>query len=198
MRPKAPALLLAAALGLSCARAATDGTPLDPGSPESYPELRRGGDGYWQVDFGQLASFDLVPPKAYVPAYRSRSRVDQFIAPEPQPIDISETDDIAGRIPKMVKALDGHRARVAGFMLPTRLENGLVTDFLLIRSQLTCCYGIPPAPNEWVIVAVHGKGVPQQMDVPIYVYGLLHVGAIFEDHEYAGIYRIDCEKIATQ
>lgn len=169
----------------------------DPNVPESYPELKRDAAGYWQVDFSQLASFDLVPRKAFVPAYRSRSKTEQFFAPEPQPIEISETDNLADRIPKMIMALDGQRVRIGGFMLPIHLDNGLVTNFLLIRSQLTCCFGVPPAPNEWVVVAMSGKGVPQQMDVPIYIYGMLHVGAMFEDHVYSGLYRLECEKVLT-
>jgi hypothetical protein len=113
----------------------------------------------------------------------------------PPPIEVAESDNVIERIPPAIRSLDGQHVRIAGFMLPTHVANGQVTDFLLLRSQLTCCYGIPPAPNEWVVVTAPGKGVPQKMDVPLTLYGVLHVGPMFEDHAYLGLYRLECEKI---
>lgn len=187
-------LLMAIAL-LLVAGAPADGGAAIP-APATFPDLKRGPDGYWQVDFGQLASFDLGPPKSFDPPYRSRSKAEAFFAPPP-PVEIKESDNVIEQVPPMIRSLDGQRVRIAGFMLPTHVANGQVTDFLLLRSQLTCCYGISPAPNEWVVVAVSGKGVPQKMDVPLTLYGVLHVGPMFEDHEYTGLYRLDCEKVVA-
>jgi hypothetical protein len=169
----------------------------NPKAPETYPDLKRGADGYWQVDFNQLASFSFGPPPPEAPEGRLGRGMKPFFAPPPEPLNIPENPGSVEGIPLMVQSLNGQRVRLTGFMLPTRTENGLVKDFLLIRSQLTCCFGVPPAPNEWVVVTIPGKGVPQKMDVPINLYGTLHVGQMFEDHVFSGMYRLDCEKVAV-
>lgn len=182
----------AAVLSPSSSRAA------DSKAPGDYPQLKRTADGYWQADFDTLASFELVPPKVPIPRpNRHESQVRAMFEPQPQRYIVTEEDDLTGRVPPAVQSLDGQKVRVTGFMLPIHLENGLVTDFLIIRSQLTCCFGVPPAPNEWVVVAMKGKGVPQQMDVPSQFYGVLHVGPMFENHEFSGLYRLECEKVVA-
>ncbi len=37
-------------------------------------------------------------------------------------------------------------------MLPVRVEAGLTTDFLPLKNQNACCFGIKPKANEWVVV----------------------------------------------
>lgn len=197
MRANSPKVIRAGLLALlAFALAGLPAAAGDSKSPESYPELKRGSDGFWHVDFGQLASFDLVPPQTFEPPYRSRSKAEAFFSPPP-PIEVKESDNVLERVPPVIRSLDGQRVRIAGFMLPTHVDNGKVTDFLLLRSQLTCCYGIQPAPNEWVVVTVPGKGVPQKMDVPLTIYGVLHVGPMFEEHAFTGLYRLECEKVVA-
>jgi hypothetical protein len=36
------------------------------------------------------------------------------------------------------------------------------------------------------------------MDVPIKLYGTLHVGAVYEDTSFAGLYAVDGEKVAPK
>jgi len=38
---------------------------------------------------------------------------------------------------------------VTGFMLPTKMDKGLVTEFLLVKESMMCCYGVMPKINEW-------------------------------------------------
>jgi hypothetical protein len=97
-----------------------------------------------------------------------------------------------------VRALDGKRVAVTGFMLPVKIENGLAKEFLLIRSPMMCCYGVTPATNEWVVVKMKGKGVAPTMDVPLNFYGTLHVGVVIEEKMFAGLYELDGEKISVQ
>jgi hypothetical protein len=164
--------------------------------PEGPSELERDTDGFWHADFNTLASFELVPPSVPIgrPLHPGNQARDVFL-PQPPKYVVTEEDDLTGRVPKKVQALDGQKVRITGFMLPMHLKDGLVTDFLLIRSQLTCCFGVPPAPNEWVVVSMVGSGVQQQMDTPIQAFGKLHVGAMFENHAFSGLYRLECEKV---
>jgi hypothetical protein len=139
------------------------------------PEIKQGADGYWGVSFANLASFDFTPPP-------------ENAAPKPG----SKSD-----IPASIVALDGKRVRLSGYMLPIKMEDGLVKEFLLIRSPMMCCYGVTPKPTEWVVVKMKGKGAAPAMDVPLHFYGTLHVGVMVEQNVFTGIYRMDGEKVGV-
>src|SRR5258708_1142300 len=82
---------------------------------------------------------------------------------------------------------------------PTKLQAsdlGLVRDLLLLRNQMMCCFGRQPEPNEWVVVKMAGPGVPSKMDTPLSLYGTLHVGEMFENNVFEGLYQLDGEKIS--
>ena len=147
-----------------------------PAAPVEFPELKRRADGYWDVTFGHLASFPFALP-------------EEGAAGVPPP---------ENPIPAAVRALDGQRVRLGGYMLPVRMEQGRVQEFLLIRSPMVCCFGSTPAPNEWVVVKMAGPGVAQQMDLPLHFYGTLHVGEIRESGVFEGLYRLDCEKVSAE
>ncbi|SDS32664.1 DUF3299 domain-containing protein [Opitutus sp. GAS368] len=136
--------------------------------------LKREPDGSWNVNFGQLASYKLEAPPAGTVA-------------RPGSVE---------RIPEPLRKLDGQKVRVSGFMLPMKVEGGLATEFLIVRNPLVCCYGMMPAPNEWVCVKAPGKGVPMQMDTPLQFSGTLHVGEIYENDFFVGVYRLDADKVS--
>jgi hypothetical protein len=60
-----------------------------------------------------------------------------------------------------------------------------------------CCYGVRPKPNEWIVVKMKGKGVVPAMDVPLNFYGTLHVGQLYEQNMFAGLYQMDGEKVSA-
>jgi hypothetical protein len=130
------------------------------------------------VTFDQLASFDYGMP---------------------EPPTAEESGEMAGeeeRIPASIRSLDGRLVGVKGFMLPTRLEGGLTTEFLLMRDQSMCCFGVIPQINEWVEVIMDGRGVRPLMDQPVTVFGRMQVGATYESGVLVGIYRIAGEDLA--
>ena len=95
-----------------------------------------------------------------------------------------------------VKALDKKFVALKGFMLPLKVEGGLITELLIMRDQSMCCYGTVPKINEWVSVKMTGKGVKPIMDQAVTLYGKLHVGEIRENGYLVGIYQMDGEKVA--
>ena len=99
------------------------------------------------------------------------------------------------QIPTTVKAFNGKRVSLKGFMLPLKVEGGLVTELLIMRDQSMCCYGGVPKINEWVSVKMTGKGVKPIMDQAVTMYGTLKVGAIRENGYLVGIYQLDGEKL---
>jgi hypothetical protein len=155
-------------------RASAGGGSLTLTKAESLPEVKQRADGFWDVSFANLASFS-------------------FEAPVP---DAPGTPEAAAKIPETIRALHGKRIRIAGYMLPTKLEAGLVREFLVLRSSMLCCYGIVPSPTEWIVVKMAGKGVAPAMDVPLNFYGTLQVGEIYEEKTFVGLYAMTAEKIS--
>jgi hypothetical protein len=134
-------------------------------APASAPERL---DGYLKVGFDWLGSFPFVGDCATMSAAATEAQ-----------------------IPAAIKKLNGQKVIVTGFMLPVKMggNDELTTEFLLLKSQLLCCYGIAPQANEWILVEMP-KGVKPTMDVPISFRGTLHVGAMFENGYLTGIYSL--------
>ena len=140
---------------------------------QAFPPIKQSAEGYALVGFEHLASF----------AY-------------PTPVDGAgpKAGSVEG-IPENVRALDGRRVCIDGYMMPMKLEDGFVKEFLLIRSPMMCCYGTIPATNEWVVVRMKTASIAPLMDVPIKLYGTLRVGAVYEHDAFAGLYAVEGEKV---
>jgi hypothetical protein len=134
--------------------------------------------GYLKLGFEQLASYSFVPP-AFDPAAN----------PNAKPPTGEE------QIPPMVKSWNGQKAVVTGYMVPVKMEKGLVTEFLLMRNTMACCFGTVPNMNEWVIVKMKKGGVQPMMDVPVQFFGEIKVGAMFENGYMTGLYELECERM---
>ena len=119
---------------------------------------------------------------------------DDLLAPPSNQV-AQATARTEAQIPKEVKALDRRRVALKGFMLPLKVEDGSVTELLIMKDQSMCCYGTVPKINEWVSVKMTGAGVKPFMDRPVTFYGTLHVGEIRENGYLVGIYSMDGEKM---
>lgn len=131
---------------------------------------------YEAVGFDRLASFTYTPPD-----------YDTTTPDTPPP----KTD----QIPAAIKALDQRKVTVTGFMLPVKMEGGLVKEFLLVKDAMMCCYGVMPKVNEWIVVKMVGKGVKPLMDVPIAFEGKLRVGEMYENAYLTGIYLLEGDRL---
>jgi Uncharacterized protein conserved in bacteria len=143
-------------------------------APKGEPDVE---NGYLVLGFDRLASFKFVAPPFDPDADANK----------PPPTGEEQ-------IPAEVKAWSGKKAIVTGYMLPTRMAEGLVTEFLLVKDPAMCCYGTVPNMNEWVVVKM-AKGVRPLMDVPIAFHGEFKVGAMFENGYMTGIYLLEGEKM---
>ena len=152
--------------------------------PAVQPALKQvfNGDGFLVVGFDQLASFEFTPPN------------NDSTGPGSQPA----VKTGASQIPDRIKALNEKKVMVTGFMLPIKMEQGLVKEFLLVKDPMMCCYGIMPKINEWVVVKMMGSGVPPLMDVPIGFEGKLSVGELYDNGYLTGLYLLEGEKQAAQ
>jgi hypothetical protein len=146
----------------------------DPAAAAASPEQV---GAYLKLGFDRLGAYKFNPPA-----------FDPVANPKAVPPTGEE------QIPLEVKNWSGKKAIVTGFMLPVKMENGLVTEFLLVKDPMMCCYGVVPNMNEWVVVKMK-QGVKPLMDLPISFYGELKVGAMFENGYMTGIYLLEGEKM---
>jgi hypothetical protein len=104
---------------------------------------------------------------------------------------------INGMIPPSIKALDGKKVVIEGFALPVSFDDkGKMTGCILMKNQISCCYGGPSQIHEFVTVRLKTPIKDPGMDDTVEVKGILHVGAERENGELAGVYRLDAEKLA--
>ncbi len=116
----------------------------------------------------------------------------QYDLPEDLTEEIpGEAAGTSSRIPEEIRSLNRTKIALKGFMLPLKVEEGLVTELLIMRDQSMCCYGTVPEINEWVSVKMEGKGVKAVMDQAVTMFGKLHVGEIREQGYLVGIYEMD-------
>ena len=124
-----------------------------------------------KLGFDQLASFE-------------------FVAPE----DPAKSAAAEAQIPARVREFNDKKVLVTGFMLPVKMNGGLVTEFLLVKDPMLCCYGVMPNMNEWVVVRMVQGGVKPLMDVPITFEGTLSVGQLYEGGYLTGLYLLKGDK----
>ncbi|MDB6065022.1 MAG: hypothetical protein JWR26_1230 [Pedosphaera sp.] len=108
---------------------------------------------------------------------------------------LTTSQEIAGQIPEPIKALNEKEVLITGFMLPLMVHDGKAIEFLILKSQATCCYGTPPGLNDYVFVHMSGNGVKPVADKLVTISGILHVGESRQNRLLMGIYRMDGDKM---
>jgi hypothetical protein len=159
--------LLAAGLSVASGFAADSAA-----APSSAPAP----EGYQAVGFDKLASFTFTAPG--------------YEATGTEPAKPGNE-----QIPDRIKDLNEKKVAVTGFMLPVKMDGGLVKELLLVKDPMMCCYGVMPKVNEWVVVKMTGAGVKPLMDVPITFEGKLKVGEMFENGYLTGIYLLEGDRL---
>ncbi len=150
-------------------------TPANPPAPAkaAAPPVSTSKNAVEPVEFTKLAGFEYLVP------------------------DMPDTNQVAGsdtadkQIPADVKALNKKQVSVIGYLMPLKEEDGKSTEFLLMRTQSSCCFGIAPTITELITVKAAGQGVPTIMDQLIEIQGTLKVGTVREDGYIVGVYQMD-------
>jgi hypothetical protein len=102
---------------------------------------------------------------------------------------------ISAMIPERIRAASGKLVNVDGFMIPLEYNGKKVSKFILAMNQNTCCFGGNPQIHEFIIVYVNGPGVPNEMDIPLRVRGVLHVGVQRSHGKLTGVYQLDATSV---
>src|SRR5688572_3523878 len=137
--------------------------------------------GYLNVGFDKLSGYEIEVS-------------DELLGPQTNNVSLSAD----AQIPKPVKELNNKKISLRGFMLPLKVEGGLVTELLIMKDQSMCCYGSTPRINEWVSVKMTKGGVKPLMDEPVTFLGTFKVGETRENGYLVGIYAMDGEKMAER
>jgi hypothetical protein len=136
--------------------------------------------GYLATSFTVLARFFLKLPE---------SGAEASLTPR------SRWDAVRQQIPEDVLAMDGRKIALAGFVLPIALSEGRATEFLLLRTQAACCFGMVPRVNEFIVVKAPPQGVTPAVDTPFVVAGTLSLKWIGEGPQLTGIYEMKADKV---
>jgi hypothetical protein len=133
-------------------------------------------DGFIRLGYDKLSGFKYDVYEVYSETNSGRAQL--------------KSDDA---IPSRVKAYDGQRVTVTGFVLPLRTKRGRVIEFLLLRDQGTCCFGPQAQINHFIRVR-YPEGLQHDAPVPWKVSGTLRVGEIHVQGYLTGIYQMDATK----
>jgi hypothetical protein len=139
-----------------------------------------------------LALAKLAPPTGRINL--NFDRLDFSLPPGVQP-SLANGNGYGAYLPAGIKSYDGREVRIQGFMLPTKLERGLVTECLVLANQMSCCFGQAPRFCGFIAVHIEGPGVPDQMDQPLRFEGRLRVGDVFADGAWVALYSMNCTAV---
>ena len=145
-----------------------------PALPAAEPEASKPNlvNGYREISFASICNYTYVYP--------------ELDAPQPPP----------DQIPQAVKKLDGTKIAIRGFMNPVRIKDGRVTEFLLLKDQTFCCFGVYPGMNEWIhVILEEGQTAPFVPDIPTTVFGTFEVGEVYEKKVLMSIYRMRFDRL---
>jgi len=133
---------------------------------------------YTEITFEEISNYDYYTPIG-------GGEVDQELLAK-------------NKIPDEVKALNGKKVSLSGFMLPLDTDDkGYVSLFNLNGSYDMCYFGAPVYLNQWVAVKMkEGKKIPWTHKL-ITIYGTLEVGEEKKDGVVMSIYRMVPDVVAT-
>jgi len=138
------------------------------------------------------AQAKLVPPSGRINL--NFDRLDFSLPPGVQP-SFADGRGYGAYLPAGIKSYDGREVRIQGYMLPTKLERGLVTECLVLANQMSCCFGQAPRFCGFIAVHIQGPGVPDQMDQPLRFEGKLRIGDVFTGGTWVALYSMNCTAV---
>ena len=144
--------------------------------PEPEPEPDPFDDtGYEALDFSALGEFEY-------PVY----------------VKVKEGEELP-EIPAEVRACDGKQVGITCFMNPVRFDREGVSEFLLVKDILGCCFGATPKMNHWIRVRMReGERAKFYAYDELKVYGELEVSEELEDGYVMSIYRMTVHHLSHE
>jgi hypothetical protein len=135
--------------------------------------------GMWLAVSGFLMSLVFFASSAGIWAYGYRTEVPEGYRRLNFTEDISSKGFVIAKgnpdiFNPDVKALDGEKVFIKGYMYPTNETRNLKT-FLLVKDNAQCCFGGNPRINDMILVTMKsGKGVDYHQGLLMSVGGVFH------------------------
>ena len=100
-------------------------------------------------------------------------------------------------LPEHVRALNGRRIALRGYVIPTHVEGNRIRSFILAaKNEIGCCFGAGLAMNQWVAVEV---AADEAFWIDLFelatVFGELQVGEEIQDGYVMSLYRMNAQRI---
>jgi len=126
-----------------------------------------------EVTLAQLGSWPFAPPEGQDP----------------------DPDDWEAQIPDSMRALDGRRITIEGYITPIKVANRKVVRVLFTIGHFGCCFGAMPKMNEWIIIDMDEDVAMSHAPLdPVRFTGRLEVGGLIDEQRYLyAIYRMQAE-----
>ncbi len=146
-----------------------------------------------------LAAPVVLPAAPVVPADGKTLSLDFFklgFEPVKDPVDAKTGQPhYNDQIPAAIKAYDGRKVRIRGYMMPIKMEGNEVREFLVMPNQMSCCYGSPPRFWEFIAVRMKTAAAPNVMDQTLTFEGTLRVGDVYENGYWTQLYTMECTAV---
>ncbi len=137
-------------------------------------------DGYRLLHFEDIASYEYIYPDNAMTFG----------------MGLSSDAPFEKRIPEPIRSLDSTEIALTGFMMPIQIGKSGVTQFLLVRNMMICCYGVAPKMNEWVQVeSATGEPLRYYPNMPVRVRGTFAVDEQVKDGYVAKLYAMTAKDL---
>lgn len=157
------------------ASAAADAELAEDADPAVRFGWTRDADGYILLGFSDLG----------LEGYDKELLVEKLLYPE-------DYADEAIEWPARIRALDGEKVALTGYMIALLWEGTSVPQFMLVRDLMACCFGGSPQPDEWCDVTMQGEAAGYWGYVPVVTRGIFRLAGIADEAGYAaGAYSIE-------
>lgn len=153
----------------------------DPLDPNVYG-WEKDEDGHWMIDFGDLSLEE-----------KDKERLlDALVYPE-------EYEDEDVTFPDRIRALDGEKVALAGYMIATEWEDSKVKSFMLVRDLMACCFGGNPQADEWVDVLMVDEGADYIEYIPVLTRGVFQIQGVADEAGYAtGAFQMEATDVEEE
>lgn len=167
--------------------------------PQKSLDLIEQIEGDLTADPDQLLNFERTRDNKFVKLTFAALGSFPYEIPDPEAVRNSANPARLEKqqVPEEILSINEEPVVIVGFMVPIDVDReGRVRSFALTQDQMFCCFGIPPAMNEWMMVEMEeGKSAPFTLDLPIAAYGAFEVGEELEDGYVLSLYRMTASEV---
>ncbi len=122
------------------------------------------------------------------------------------PVDVEHPDGNVTKaakapkaIPPEIKALNGKKVAIKGFVIPLTNSGNSFSEFLFADAFVSCLFCQMLGYDQWIMATVIGaKGVKiadEQLEEPAIIYGTFEVGEEFQDGHFTTLYRMKVDGV---